>query len=97
MLCTTCPVSRQKSRDEFSILQQQIFDFLFICLFYSLKEFLPQSYVRANKIEKKVFQEHKALQNTSEIEAKVKYVKLARGLPTFGVHFFLVKVSNYTH
>lgn len=58
----------------------------------SLKEFLPQSYIRANRIEKKIFSEHKALQGTSEIDAKVKYVKLARSLPTFGVHFFLVKV-----
>merc|ERR1712066_187528 len=44
-----------------------------------------------NKIEKKIFQEHKKLQGTSEVDTKVKYVKLARGLPTFGVHFFLVK------
>lgn len=29
----------------------------------------------------------------SEIEAKVKYVKLARSLRTYGVSFFLVKVS----
>eukprot|EP00095_Tigriopus_kingsejongensis_P007975 maker-scaffold475_size161908-snap-gene-0.21 protein:Tk07975 transcript:maker-scaffold475_size161908-snap-gene-0.21-mRNA-1 annotation:"Talin-1" len=56
-----------------------------------LREFLPQSYLRANKIEKKIFQEHKKLFGTTEIDAKVKYVKLARGLPTFGVHFFLVK------
>merc|ERR1711953_1364333 len=59
--------------------------------FLDLKEFLPQSYIRANRIEKKIFQEHKAIQGASEIEAKQKYVKLARGLPTFGVHFFLVK------
>ena len=53
---------------------------------------MPQAYVRANKIDKKIVQEHKNLMETSEIDAKVKYVKLARGLPTFGVHFFLVKV-----
>lgn len=29
----------------------------------------------------------------SEIEAKVRYVKLARSLKTYGVSFFLVKVS----
>lgn len=29
----------------------------------------------------------------TEIEAKVKYVKLARSLQTYGVSFFLVKVS----
>ena len=60
----------------------------------SLKEFLPQSYIREQKkIEKKIFTEHKNIQGTPEIDAKSKYVKLARSLPTFGVHFFLVKVS----
>jgi talin len=59
--------------------------------FLDLKEFLPQSYIRVNKIEKKIFTEHKAIQGLSEIDSKVKYVKLARSLPTFGVHFFLVK------
>lgn len=38
----------------------------------------------------------------TEIEAKVKYVKLARSLQTYGVSFFLVKVraarsSNILH
>ena len=80
-------VGQQKSRES----EEEFFYNLF--LFFSLKEFLPQSYIRANRIEKKIFQEHKAIQGASEIEAKQKYVKLARGLPTFGVHFFLVKVS----
>ena len=53
--------------------------------------------MRVNKIEKKIFQEHKKLQGTSEVDTKVKYVKLARGLPTFGVHFFLVKVSSKSY
>lgn len=30
----------------------------------------------------------------TEIEAKVKYVKLARSLQTYGVSFFLVKVRG---
>lgn len=30
----------------------------------------------------------------SEIEAKVRYVKLARSLKTYGVSFFLVKVKQ---
>lgn len=30
----------------------------------------------------------------TEIEAKVSYVKLARSLKTYGVSFFLVKVTN---
>ena len=68
-----------------------------ILLFSSLKEFLPHHYMRVNKIEKKIFQEHKKLQGTSEVDTKVKYVKLARGLPTFGVHFFLVKVGLNFH
>ena len=45
-------------------------------------------------MEKKIFGEHKSLMGTSEIDSKYKYVKLARGLPTFGVHFFLVKVRK---
>merc|ERR1711944_486 len=35
--------------------------------FIDLKEFLPQAYVRANRIERKIFQEHKALLGMSEI------------------------------
>ena len=50
--------------------------------------------MRSNKIEKRIFAEHKRLAGTSEIDSKVRYVKLARSLPTFGVHFFLVKVSD---
>ena len=86
----TCPVSRTTKVKR---IRRRVFLQSFILFFFSLKEFLPQSYIRANRIEKKIFQEHKAIQGASEIEAKQKYVKLARGLPTFGVHFFLVKVS----
>ena len=49
--------------------------------------------MKSGRIEKKVISEHKKLAGTSDIDAKVLYVKLARGLPTFGVHFFLVKVG----
>lgn len=62
------------------------------CIF-SLKEFLPLGFMKVKNVEKKIFTEHKSLMGTSEIDSKYKYVKLARGLPTFGVHFFLVKVS----
>uniref|UniRef100_A0A8C1IQE7 Talin 2a n=1 Tax=Cyprinus carpio TaxID=7962 RepID=A0A8C1IQE7_CYPCA len=41
------------------------------------------------KMEK--LKEHKACGEMTEIEAKVKYVKLARSLRTYGVSFFLVK------
>uniref|UniRef100_A0A8C9VV10 Talin 1 n=1 Tax=Scleropages formosus TaxID=113540 RepID=A0A8C9VV10_SCLFO len=58
--------------------------------FLDLKEFLPKEYIK-NKGEKKIFQAHKNLQNMTEIEAKVSYVKLARSLKTYGVSFFLVK------
>ena len=75
------------------ILLLSYYFFSFPMFSSSLKEFLPQSYIRVNKIEKKVFTEHKNIQGTPEIDAKSKYVKLARSLPTFGVHFFLVKVS----
>ena len=73
-----------------STKRRYIFESRFVS---SLREFLPAYHARVNKIEKKIFTEHKRLAGTSEIDAKVRYVKLARGLPTFGVHFFLVKVS----
>ena len=60
----------------------------------SLKEFLPLGFMKVKNVEKKIFGDHKSLMGTSEIDSKYKYVKLARGLPTFGVHFFLVKVSG---
>lgn len=59
--------------------------------FYSLKEFLPQSYARVKNIEKKVFAEHRKHIGLSELDAKVSYTKTARELPTYGVTFFLVK------
>uniref|UniRef100_A0A665VZY9 Talin 2b n=1 Tax=Echeneis naucrates TaxID=173247 RepID=A0A665VZY9_ECHNA len=59
--------------------------------FVDLKEFLPKEYVKQRGSEKKIFQEHKNCGEMTEIEAKVKYVKLARSLQTYGVSFFLVK------
>ncbi|CAB4054720.1 TLN [Lepeophtheirus salmonis] len=50
-----------------------------------LKEFLPQSYIRSRNIEKKIIEKHKKLMGLSEVDSKVEYVKLARGLKTFGV------------
>lgn len=41
-------------------------------------------------------QDHKNCGEMTEIEAKVKYVKLARSLLTYGVSFFLVKVRDET-
>ncbi|KAE8617177.1 hypothetical protein XENTR_v10008999 [Xenopus tropicalis] len=59
--------------------------------FLELKEFLPKEYMKQRGAEKKIFQEHKNCGEMTEIEAKVKYVKLARSLRTYGVSFFLVK------
>uniref|UniRef100_A0A2I3MSX6 Talin 2 n=1 Tax=Papio anubis TaxID=9555 RepID=A0A2I3MSX6_PAPAN len=58
--------------------------------FLDLKEFLPKEYIKQRGAEKRIFQ-HKNCGEMSEIEAKVKYVKLARSLRTYGVSFFLVK------
>ncbi|ELW70306.1 Talin-1 [Tupaia chinensis] len=58
--------------------------------FLDLKDFLPKEYVK-QKGERKIFQAHKNCGQMSEIEAKVRYVKLARSLKTYGVSFFLVK------
>ncbi|XP_075894317.1 talin-2 isoform X1 [Nelusetta ayraudi] len=59
--------------------------------FLDLKEFLPKEYTKQRGAEKKIFQDHKNCGEMTEIEAKVKYVKLARSLQTYGVSFFLVK------
>ncbi|KAJ0002057.1 hypothetical protein NQD34_001853 [Periophthalmus magnuspinnatus] len=59
--------------------------------FLDLKEFLPKEYIKQRGAEKKIFQEHKNCGEMTEIEAKVKYVKLARSLRIYGVSFFLVK------
>uniref|UniRef100_A0A673CK07 Talin 2b n=1 Tax=Sphaeramia orbicularis TaxID=375764 RepID=A0A673CK07_9TELE len=59
--------------------------------FLDLKEFLPKEYIKQRGSEKKIFQDHKTCGEMTEIEAKVKYVKLARSLQTYGVSFFLVK------
>uniref|UniRef100_A0A8C5AHK9 Talin 2a n=1 Tax=Gadus morhua TaxID=8049 RepID=A0A8C5AHK9_GADMO len=59
--------------------------------FLDLKEFLPKEYIKQKGAEKKVFQDHSSCGDMTEIETKVKYVKLARSLRTYGVTFFLVK------
>nr|XP_040024228.1 talin-2-like isoform X2 [Gasterosteus aculeatus aculeatus] len=59
--------------------------------FLDLKEFLPKEYTKHRGSEKKIFQGHKNCGEMTEIEAKVKYVTLARSLLTYGVSFFLVK------
>ena len=44
-----------------------------------------------------LFQEHKKMSGLSEIDGKVKYTQLARSLKTYGITFFLVKVSTLKH
>uniref|UniRef100_A0AAY4E2G9 Talin 2 n=1 Tax=Denticeps clupeoides TaxID=299321 RepID=A0AAY4E2G9_9TELE len=57
--------------------------------FLDLKEFLPKEYIKQRGSEKRIFSGHKSCGEMTEIEAKVKYVKLARSLRTYGVSFFL--------
>ncbi|XP_050096914.1 talin-2 isoform X2 [Anopheles aquasalis] len=59
--------------------------------FLDLREFLPSSYVRTKNIERKIFAEHRKLIGLSDLDAKYRYTKTARELPTYGVTFFLVK------
>ncbi|GIY58862.1 talin-2 [Caerostris extrusa] len=58
------------------------------------RNFLPKDYAKMKGIEKRVFAEHKKFIGNTELEAKVKYVSLARSLKTYGVAFFLVKGKN---
>ena len=56
---------------------------------------MPQSYVKVKNVEKKIFMEHRKHIGMSELDAKVLYTKTARDLKTYGVTFFLVKVSLF--
>ena len=58
-----------------------------------LKDFLPKEYMKVKNIEKRIFQEHRQLYSLSEVESKVRYTQLARSLKTYGITFFLVRVS----
>lgn len=42
-----------------------------------------------------VIQQYQKLGNYDEKEAKLRYVQLCRSLPTYGITFFLIKVSRY--
>lgn len=57
-----------------------------------MKEYMPEQYINAWGIEKKVLKEYKKHQGLSEVDAKHLYTKTGRELPTYGVTFFLVKV-----
>jgi talin len=59
--------------------------------FLNLGEFLPKEYLKVNGIEKEIFREHRKLYNTTEINAKCRYITLCRALKTYGATFFLVK------
>ena len=60
-----------------------------------MSEFLEPSYAKmGSKIERKILHKHKTEhKGLSEGDAKEEYIKLARSLPTYGTHFFLVKVE----
>lgn len=59
--------------------------------FIDLKDFLPRDYSKQKSLDKKIFVEHKKHIGATNVDAKVKYVTLARSLKTYGVTFFLVK------
>lgn len=56
-----------------------------------MKDFLPKDYAKQKAIEKKIWAEHLKHSGETNVDAKVKYVTLARSLKTYGVTFFLVK------
>ena len=67
---------------------------MYLRLSFSLSEFVEQTYAKQGaKIEKKILSQHKNRhKGVSEGDAKSAYIKLAKGLATFGTTFFLVKV-----
>ena len=60
-----------------------------------MKSFLPDSYQDRAKAEaSKILKLHQENKGQSELDAKFLYVQMVRSLPTFGVHFFLVRVRK---
>ena len=58
--------------------------------YYSMKQVLPDGY--SDYSSQEILDLHSDLKGKTDLEAKYQYVKLARSLPTFGVHFFVVRV-----
>ena len=48
----------------------------------------------ASSLKKELMAEYEKKKGLSEIDAISEYVKLARGLETYGIHFFLVRVRK---
>ena len=61
---------------------------------FSMKQVLPDGYSDFSSQE--ILDLHSDLKGKTDVEAKYQYVKLARSLPTFGVHFFVVRVRITT-
>lgn len=58
-----------------------------------MKQVLPDGY--SDYSPQEILDLHSDLKGKTDLEAKYQYVKLARSLPTFGVHFFVVRVSLF--
>ncbi len=56
-----------------------------------LKTILPLEYVKVKNIEKQAYGAHKRLAGVSSDECKVKFIRKARGLRTYGISFFVIK------
>ena len=65
-------------------------------LIFSIKSCLPEDLKKnASSMKKELMAEYEKKKGLSEIDAIFEYVKLARGLETFGIHFFLVRVMDH--
>ena len=60
----------------------------------SLGPFLPREYGKNRAINDKVIAEFQKLTGLTDINAKLRYVRLFRSLKTYGVSFFHVKVGQ---
>eukprot|EP01128_Nolandella_sp_AFSM9_P006787 TRINITY_DN3568_c0_g1_i1.p1 TRINITY_DN3568_c0_g1~~TRINITY_DN3568_c0_g1_i1.p1 ORF type:complete len:2426 (+),score=783.97 TRINITY_DN3568_c0_g1_i1:67-7278(+) len=66
-------------------------------VFYQLATYLPAANVKSKKTKPKLLQEqlmmeHRKLVNTTEVNAKYKYVQTVRQLPTYGMTFYTVQI-----
>ncbi len=62
----------------------------------SAKDFMPtQHHKKAKGLEERMMKEHKKLVGMTDLNAKYRYVQLARSLKTYGITFYEVKVTGH--
>eukprot|EP01088_Endostelium_zonatum_P017435 TRINITY_DN513_c0_g3_i3.p1 TRINITY_DN513_c0_g3~~TRINITY_DN513_c0_g3_i3.p1 ORF type:complete len:1705 (-),score=540.74 TRINITY_DN513_c0_g3_i3:2315-7429(-) len=60
---------------------------------FAIKDVCPPQHAKSKGVDKDIIKEYQKLINTTEINAKYKYIQLCRGLKTYGITFFEIKTK----